>query len=52
MTKTFHSMLIADPRPKLEKDTALALRCIEKDDNRGEPQAIATSIIASEEQSD
>ena len=32
MTKTFPSMLVADTCPKPEKDTALALRCIEKDD--------------------
>ena len=40
---------IADTRLKLEKDAALPLPYIEKDDNRGEPQAVATSIDASEE---
>ena len=33
------------------KNSALPLPCIEKDDSRGEPQAVATSIDASEEQS-
>ena len=42
----------ADARLKLEKDTALALPCMERDDSRAEPQALATSIDASEEQSD
>ena len=37
---------------KLEKDTALALPCIEKEESRGKPQAGATSSDASEEQSD
>ena len=37
---------------KFEKDVVLATPCIEKDDSRGEPQAVATSTDASEEQSD
>ena len=44
--------MIADARLKIEKDNALALPCIEKNDNRGKPQAIVTSVDASEEQSD
>ena len=44
--------VIADARLKLEKDAALSLPCIEKDDSRGEPQAVATSIDCSEGQSD
>ena len=38
----------SDARLKLENDTALAMPCIEKDDNRGEPQAVTTSIDANE----
>ena len=45
-------MVIADARLKLEEDIDLALPCMEKNDRRGEPQAIVTSIAASEEQSD
>ena len=41
----------AGARVKLETDTALVLRCIEKDGSRGQPQAVATSVDASEEQS-
>ena len=44
--------LIAGARLKLENDAALAMPCIEKNDSRGEPQATATSVDASEEQSD
>ena len=36
---------------KWKKDTVLALLCIEKQDSRGKPQASASSIDASEEQS-
>ena len=43
--------VIADARLKLEKDTALALPCIVKEDSRGKPQAGTTSIDAGEEQS-
>ena len=35
-----------------EKDTPPAMPCIEKNDNRGEPQAIVTSVNANEDQSD
>ena len=41
----------ADTHVKLEKDTALALRCIEKDGSRGQPQTVATSVDTNEEQS-
>ena len=39
----------AGARVKLETDTALVLRCIEKDGSRRQPQAVATSVDASEE---
>ena len=39
--------VIADARVKLERDTAPAVPCIEKEDSRGKPQAVATSIDAS-----
>ena len=41
----------AGARVKLETDTALVLRCIEKDGSRGQPQAVATSVDATEEPS-
>ena len=41
--------MIADAGPKLEKNTAPAVPCMEKDDGRWKPQAGATST---EEQSD
>ena len=44
--------VIADARLKLEKDTAPAMPCSEKNDSRGEPQAIVTSVDATGEQSD
>ena len=44
--------VIADVRLKLEKDTDLTMSCIETEDSRWKPQASATSIAASEEQSD
>ena len=47
-----HFKVIADARLKLEKETGPAVPCIEKEDSRGKPQAVATSIDASEEQSD
>ena len=46
-------LVTADARLKLKKkDTAPAMPCIEKEDSRGEAQAVETSIEASEEQSD
>ena len=44
--------VIADARLKLEKDTASAFPCTEKEDSRGKPRAVATSMGASEKQSD
>ena len=44
--------LVPSPRKRKEKDTGPALPCIEKNDSRGEPQAIATLIDAGEEMSD
>ena len=44
--------MIADARLKLEKGIALAMPCIEKHDSRGGPQAVATSIDASESDSE
>ena len=38
-----HFKVIADARLKLEKDTAPALPCCEKDDRRGKPQAVELS---------
>ena len=38
--------VVADARLKMEKDTALVLPCIEKNDSRGEPRAIVTSVDA------
>ena len=47
-----HFKVIADARLKRETGTAPAMPYIEKKDSRGEPQAIVTSIEASEQQSD
>ena len=44
--------MTADARLELERDTVPALPCIKEHDSRGEPQAVATSIDAREEQSD
>ena len=44
--------VIGDARLKLEKDTALLLPSIEKDDSRGTLQALVTSIDVSEERLD
>ena len=44
--------VIDDARLKPETGTAPAMPYIEKKDSRGEPQAIVTSIEASEQQSD
>ena len=46
------SKVISDARLKMEKDTAPVLPCVEKNGSRGEPQAVVTSVDASEEHSD